>query len=69
VVLVHAYRRGTWVARLSAKDHAGNATVRLWTLVIKKPKKPKKHKKGKNGKPAKPKTTSPSTGGSSPSAG
>ncbi len=66
VVLSHAYRRGTFVARLSAKDHADNAMVRLWTLVVKKPKKPKQHKKGAA---TQPKSTSPPTGGSTPGAG
>ena len=68
IALVHSYRRGTFVARLSAKDRAGNAIVREWTLVVKKPKKPKK-KKGKHKGSATPKSTEPSTGGSTPGAG
>ena len=64
VTLPHVYPRGTFVARLSAKDHAGNAMVREWTLVIKKPKKPKKPKKGKAKQ-----RKAPSTGGSSPGGG
>ena len=71
LALAHAYPAGTFVARLSAKDHAGNATVREWTLLIKKPKKPKKKKRKKGKTPAKapssgtaPATTQ--TGGASP---
>lgn len=62
VTLAHVYRRGTFVARLSAKDHAGNATVRKWTLTIKKPKKKKKHK----GSTKKQTTTKKAPTGSSP---
>ena len=63
LILSHRYPRGTFVARLSAKDRAGNATVQRLSLTIKKPKKPKKPKKGKKGKKRAP---APSTGGSAP---
>ena len=67
VTLTHAYPRGTFVARLSATDHAGNAAVREWTLTIKKPKKPKKKPGKKRKTPAKkPATTTPSPGGATP---
>ena len=62
-VLQHVYKRGTFRARLSARDRAGNAFVRTWTLVVKKPKKP--GKKRKRGKPTKPSGSSP--GGATPS--